>query len=307
MISVVIPLYNKEKNIKDTVNSVLNQTYENFELIIVNDGSTDGGVEVVNKINDSRIKLFNQLNKGVSSARNVGINNSKYELIALLDGDDLWDETYLEKMIQLTVDFEHASLYGCASYFRWPNKLITESTYGLELGYRGYLNNYFEIACENTLYNSTSVVFKKKDFLEIGSFNENFTKGEDIDLWIRFALHKKTVFYNVPLTYYILDAPNRAGKIIVLKEKSLIWNLNKYDSFTKTHTQLKKFIDSWKLAHITNYLKGESTEVDDIKELLMNLDLRKLSLFYRVLYYLPKFAHRPFYNLWQKKKSLTNA
>jgi glycosyltransferase involved in cell wall biosynthesis len=306
MISVVIPLYNKEKNIVETVHSVLNQTYKDFELIIVNDGSTDRSIDLVNNITDTRIKVVHQSNKGVSSARNHGINNAKYNFIALLDGDDIWKETFLEEMIQLTIDFDEASLYGCASYFKWPNQTITESTYGLQINFRGYITNYFEIACENTLYNSSSVLLRKKDFIEIDAFNEKLAKGEDIDLWIRFALSKKIAFYNIPLTYYILDAQDRVGKKIVSKEKSLLWNLNKYESFAKTNPLLQKFLDSWKLAHISNYLTGLSTEVDNVKELMKGLDFSRHSSFYKILYYLPKFAHKPFYALWEKRKSLNN-
>ena len=90
MISVVIPLYNKEKQIKRTIQSVLTQTFQDFEIVIVNDGSTDNSTIEVEKIKDSRIRLIHQENAGVSAARNKGIEEAKYELIALLDADDEW-------------------------------------------------------------------------------------------------------------------------------------------------------------------------------------------------------------------------
>ena len=101
MISVVIPLYNKEKQIAKTLQTVLNQTYQNFEIVIVNDGSTDGSVEEVLRISDSRIRLVNQENGGVSAARNRGIDEAKGEYIAFLDADDLWDIDHLEVLYQL--------------------------------------------------------------------------------------------------------------------------------------------------------------------------------------------------------------
>ncbi|QYS89019.1 glycosyltransferase family 2 protein [Flavobacterium davisii] len=88
--SVIIPLYNKENYIYNTLTSVIDQSYSNFEIIIVNDGSTDKSLEIIQNINDSRIRIFNQQNKGVSSARNLGIKNAKGTLIAFLDADDLW-------------------------------------------------------------------------------------------------------------------------------------------------------------------------------------------------------------------------
>ena len=90
MISVVIPLYNKEKQIKRTLQSVLTQTFQDFEIVIVNDGSTDNSTIEVEKIKDSRIRLIHQENAGVSAARNKGIEEAKYELIAFLDADDEW-------------------------------------------------------------------------------------------------------------------------------------------------------------------------------------------------------------------------
>jgi len=101
MVSVVIPLYNKEKNIFATINSVLEQTYSGFEIVVINDGSTDNSCEVVNRINDPRIRLITQNNLGVSKTRNRGVSEAKYEYVALLDGDDQWAPTFLEEMIAL--------------------------------------------------------------------------------------------------------------------------------------------------------------------------------------------------------------
>ena len=94
MISVVIPLYNKEKYIKRAIESVLNQTFQKFEIIVVNDGSTDKSAEIVQNIKDPRIRLINQKNAGVSAARNRGIQEAKYEYIAFLDADDFWEKIF---------------------------------------------------------------------------------------------------------------------------------------------------------------------------------------------------------------------
>src|SRR5690606_29446795 len=96
MFSVVIPLYNKERSIKQTVQSVLDQTFTDFEIVIVNDGSTDNSLQVVENIDDQRIRIINKPNGGVSSARNKGINEANFNWIAFLDGDDLWKPNHLE-------------------------------------------------------------------------------------------------------------------------------------------------------------------------------------------------------------------
>src|SRR5690606_38944730 len=98
MISVVIPLYNKEVYIKQTIENVLKQSYQEFEILVVDDGSKDNGPAIVKSFTDSRIKLIQKINGGVSSARNVGIQNAKYEYIAFLDADDIWLPNHLEEI-----------------------------------------------------------------------------------------------------------------------------------------------------------------------------------------------------------------
>ena len=97
MFSVVIPLYNKELSIINTIQSVLDQTFQNFEIVVVNDGSTDRSVEMVEQFNDPRIRIINKSNGGVSSARNRGIQEAKYELVAFLDADDFWEQNIFMK------------------------------------------------------------------------------------------------------------------------------------------------------------------------------------------------------------------
>lgn len=114
MISVVIPLYNKEKQIAKTLQTVLNQTYQDFEIVIVNDGSTDGSVDEVKKFLNPRIRLINQKNGGVSAARNRGIEEAKGEYIAFLDADDLWDIDHLEVLYQLILAYPKNGAYATA-------------------------------------------------------------------------------------------------------------------------------------------------------------------------------------------------
>jgi glycosyltransferase involved in cell wall biosynthesis len=119
-ISVVIPLYNKQNSITATLQSVLAQTYTNFEVIVVDDGSTDDSANVAEAVLrectvygvEYKGKVIRKANGGVSSARNRGIHEAKYDYIALLDGDDLWDEHYLEEQVKLIQDFPEAKMWG---------------------------------------------------------------------------------------------------------------------------------------------------------------------------------------------------
>src|SRR6056300_1045134 len=94
--SVVIPLYNKEKFIEDTLKSVLNQTFNDFEVIIVNDGSSDNSLSIVEQFKSEKIRLFTNKNRGLSYTRNFGIKKAKSQYIGFLDADDLWENDFLE-------------------------------------------------------------------------------------------------------------------------------------------------------------------------------------------------------------------
>src|SRR5574344_1659635 len=112
MFSIVIPLYNKAKSIAATIQSILGQSFADFELIIVDDGSTDDSVQVVNRFTEKRIRLIQKKNGGVCSARNVGILHAEYDFIGLMGGDDYWDRDYLLEQQRLIIEFPEAVMWG---------------------------------------------------------------------------------------------------------------------------------------------------------------------------------------------------
>lgn len=118
LISVVIPLYNKAHTIGRTLGTVMRQTFQDFEVVIVNDGSTDDGTNVIRKnFTDSRIRIIDQENAGVSMARNRGVDEAKGKWIAFLDGDDEWHPEYLNEMQKLIVKYPEAGLFLCAGLY----------------------------------------------------------------------------------------------------------------------------------------------------------------------------------------------
>lgn len=187
MISVVIPLYNKEKSIAQTLESVLAQTYTDFEIIVVDDGSTDNSFEVVRSAiqpltHSSHIRLISKDNGGVSSARNRGIQEAKGEYIALLDGDDQWDKEYLTEQVKMINDFPKAAMWGINFAELNQGKLIRKLETGLPDGYRGYVENYFQMPTRvSDLFCSSSVVIRKDVFERVGMFDERLRYSEDID------------------------------------------------------------------------------------------------------------------------------
>lgn len=151
MISVVIPLYNKEKQIANTLRSVFAQTYTDYEIIVVNDGSTDNSVAVVESLNDPRIRLVHQKNAGVSAARNRGIEEARGEYIALLDGDDEWKPILLESMLALAKKYPSCNVFA-GNYTQVDDSGKQSATVinGLSFnGSDGILDNYFTVAAQS--------------------------------------------------------------------------------------------------------------------------------------------------------------
>lgn len=212
MISVVIPLYNKEKSIASTLQTVLNQTFTDYEIVIVNDGSTDNSVIEVEKVQDDRIRLIHQQNAGVSAARNRGIEEAKGELIAFLDADDEWKPEYLATQYQLSLKYPECSVFACNYESRDVMGRVTPT-----LIHRlpfveedGILTNYFEVAsCSNPPICSISIMVKKQAIQAIGGFPMGIKSGEDLLTWARLAYKYKIAFSRRICACYIL--PDKLG------------------------------------------------------------------------------------------------
>jgi len=201
MFSVVIPLYNKSHTIEDTLASVLAQTYQDFEVIIVNDGSIDNGVEVIkNFTKDPRVHIIHQDNKGVSAARNMGVMCSKYDYIAFLDGDDLWLPGYLAKMKEAIDLFPDAGMICSAGIVKNANG----SEY-LRLA-KKYKDRILEINFfENPhifLHTSATVV-SKEAFNKSSGFPVGMIRNEDHVFFYSLALVSKVVYSGFPLSVYV--------------------------------------------------------------------------------------------------------
>lgn len=233
MISVVIPLYNKEKSIASTLRTVLNQTFSDYEIVIVNDGSTDGSVEEIEKVQDDRIRLVHQPNAGVSAARNRGIEEAKGDLIAFLDADDEWKPEYLATQYHLFQKYPECSVFACNYEFRDVSGKVTPTLiHKLPFaGEDGILSNYFEVAsCSHPPICSISVMVKKQVMQAIGGFPLGIKSGEDLLTWARLAVNGMIAYSKRPLAvfnvegYDMGDKPKRipAENDVVGKELQLL-------------------------------------------------------------------------------------
>ncbi len=208
MISVVITLYNKEKHIRNTLKGVLGQSFQDFEIVVVDDGSTDNSVSEVQRFKDPRIRIISQTNAGVSAARNRGILESKGEFIALLDGDDEWKPDYLATQYALAEKYPECDVFATDYEFRSNDGKISP-TIIKRLHFDsedGVLTNYFEIASHSHPPLWTSAIMVSKNALElIGGFPYGIKSGEDLLTWARLACRHKIAYSRKPMAVFNIE------------------------------------------------------------------------------------------------------
>lgn len=208
-VSVVVPVYNKEHYLRRAVDSVLAQTYTDFELVLVDDGSTDRSLDVARSYADPRVRVIHQANGGEGAARNRGLAEARAPMIALLDGDDQWAPTLLEALMGLVRDFPQAGIY-CAPYVFVEPGGVRVAPQWAEVPARGLLPSYFRSAAMgDQIATATSVVVPKAVFDAVGGFATD-RLGADQDMWARIALRwPLAAISGEPLAFYFRDAQGR--------------------------------------------------------------------------------------------------
>lgn len=309
VISIVIPLYNKEKAIVQTIQSVLNQSYSDFEIVIVDDGSTDNSASVVESFNDTRIKLIRKENGGVCSARNRGIIEAKGELVALLDADDLWDKDYLKEQVQMIEDFPEASMWGINFAEMSDGKLVRKLATGLPDGFRGYVEDYYGLKGRiSDLFSSSSVVIRKDVFDKVGMFDERIKYAEDNDMWWRVIATHRVAFFDKYMVYYLFDAENRALNKPRLLKYFLPYYPEKFmESIFKSNAFFYKWIMCWCAQHIKKYYFGDDkSQFVDAVNAAKKLDYSVIPGKYRLLFRLPLPIAKIMYAFDEKRLSIKN-
>ena len=220
--SVIIPLYNKAPYIRKALESVFAQTYTDYELIVVDDGSTDdsariaeeyilevkgaensGAETTASRLSPLAFRLIRQANSGVSAARNNGVAQASGDYITFLDADDWWEPTYLERMAQLIEDYPEAGLYACNYVYYKPGK--THVALNIPTGYINYPKAYYESGAMPVT--SITAIMPRTVFDDMEGFPLGIKLGEDFLLWAKTAMHYPVAFLNEPLAYYNNDVP----------------------------------------------------------------------------------------------------
>jgi glycosyltransferase involved in cell wall biosynthesis len=224
-ISIVLPLYNKASDILKCISSIQNQTIDSWELIVVDDGSTDGGADLVRSLKDPRIRILSQSNQGVSSARNRGIYAARCEWLAFIDADDEWRPPYLEVILELTRDYPQAMWLATGYQIRHPrNGVYDARLVGMPADFRrGLIIEYFKIATRSDPpVWSSAVVIRREALLAVGGFPNEVTSGEDLLTWARLAVRFPLAYDIRPMAVFHVSGHDRRADSKKLVTKELV-------------------------------------------------------------------------------------
>lgn len=301
MFSVIIPLYNKAPYIAKAIESVLGQTYRDFEVIVIDDGSTDQSLEVAKTFENKSITIISQPNSGVSTARNNGVKLAKHPYICFLDADDWWHPTFLEEMKQLITDFPDAGIYG-SGYYIVKNGQERIAPIGVPQGFERGIIDYCEVYAKTLCMPiwTGAVIVPKNIFDEEGGFKSQLKLGEDFDLWIRIVLKHKAILVNKPLAYYNQDVDVNNRGVAVHKTYSpvnhFIFNLDYLYDNEKNNHRLKILLDKLRVYILLKYRMQRAFPKEYNAE-IKKVDFSVQPLGVRLQYYLPVWFLKQYYGL----------
>lgn len=287
MISIIIPLYNKEKYILDTIKSVLTQTFAEFEVVIINDGSTDGSLQKLSEIEDDRVRIITIDNGGVSNARNVGIGNAEFDWVALLDADDTWDQNYLQESVNIILKNKDVDVIATNCFLVYESKKVK----ALELQ-DGFIASYFQKPC----INSSTVLINKNMFKRVGVFDPKLKYGEDQHLWFRLGANGKIYFNSTPLINYRMDDHLISNTNIEKRSIStdLVFVIDDLEIYTE---EWQMFKTNFLLKYLRPYYMYD-IHLSSVKLIIDNIPFkRKFNLLY-MFYLAPRFIVKPLYKVF---------
>ena len=315
--SVIIPLYNKALYIEKTLQSVFAQTFTDYEIVVIDDGSTDNSYSIADQLlsthnsqpspqtltcapqtlnsqiynsHTPNSQLLRQPNSGVSTARNNAVLASHGQYLCFLDADDWWEPSFLQQMDLLIRNYPDAALY-CSNYYYVHNGR-NQVKLNIPTGYFNYCREYAKTLCMSATSSSTCLL--RTVFDEVGGFNPNLKLGEDFDLWIRIALRNYgTAFCDIPLVYFNNDLPasHRATHHLHAPEHHMLWNLDYLEPYERSNPDYKQLIDNLCAYGLQNHYLSRQYHSAALP-LLAKIDWSRQPSRYRRFYRLPLFYLR---------------
>lgn len=302
--SVIIPLYNKALYIKKAIDSVLSQSYKDYEIVVVDDGSKDESAMIAEealKHSTVSYKMIRQSNAGVSTARNNGVVASSGDYICFLDADDWWAPSFLEEIQDLINDCPDAGIYGTGyTIVNETGNRTRVAPVGVKQGfYKGYIN-YCQVYAKTLAMPlwTGAVCIPRAIFDEMRGFPENIKLGEDFLLWIKIALKYKVAFLNKSLAYYNQDVEMQ-NRGVVQKgydpDTFMTFHFDQFAEEEKNNHDLKVLLDKLRIYSLLRFRLANEYQ-DRVKEEIDKVDFsnvdRKYKMYYKLPYPIVWFIHR---------------
>ncbi|MBD2301428.1 glycosyltransferase [Nostoc sp. FACHB-190] len=251
-ISVVIPTYNSERTIKTTIDSVLSQSFTDFELIVINDGSTDSTLDIASQIQDSRLKVFSFENAGGNVSRNRGLQKAVGEFVSFLDADDVWTSDKLVSQLEALQDNIDAKVaYSWTDYIDENGKFLVSGSHITVNG-----DVYERLLVSNFLENGSNPLIYREALIELGGFDESLSAAQDWDMWLRLAARYSFVCVPKVQILYRVSA-NSLSSNLVRQEKACLYVL---EGAYHTRELVNKNVWNLSLTNLYKYLVCKSLQ-----------------------------------------------
>ena len=262
VISVIVPVFNGEKTISETIRSILNQTFQDLEILIINDGSTDNTLEILSEFEDERIKIFSYENGGLPVARNRGIEQSSGDFVTFLDADDLWEPEKLEEQLK---SLRHNPKAGVS--YSWTS-FIDENSQFLYAWEPVYYSGdvYPDLLLRNFISSGSNIMIKRSVIEKAGYFDPNLKSVEDWDYYLRLAALCE--FAVVP-KYHILyrkSSQSMTAKVDVMEETNLFVIERAFKNAPRELQHLKRKTLGYAYRYISKQCLGYSLNQEDIRK-----------------------------------------
>jgi glycosyltransferase involved in cell wall biosynthesis len=287
--SVIIPLYNKENYVENTLKSILNQTFTDYEVLIIDDGCTDSSLHKIQSYLSNSIRLIShEKNSGLSASRNTGIKNAQANFVAFLDADDTWQPSILESFHKMTQQFPDEAIFGTNYQEVYENGEIIlpkNSTSDLKSDEIVLITDFFKRNKQQGIFIHSGICLHKKVYEKVGFYDETIDFAEDLDFNIRAFSHYNLVYLNSRLVNYTIFSENQLTNSSILGKK--VPNYDKYETLAKNNSDLKSYLDFERYV-IAKHLKMDGDTIKN-KEIISKIDFKNLNYKQRILLQLPNF------------------